>query len=77
MEKKEILEKISVNCKLVKWLEKVEMKAIIKKEIEYDLKRKGKSYDKMMNIGEKRMKAEEYLDAENLERNRKFGKSLV
>ena len=68
MEKKEILEKISVNCKLVKWLEKVEMKVSIKKEIEYDLKRKGKSYDKMMNIGEKRMKVEEYLDAENLER---------
>ena len=56
MEKKEILEKISVNCQCVNWLEKVGMKDSIKKEIEGDLKRKRRNYDKMINFAQKKRK---------------------
>ena len=58
MEKKEIVEKISSNSKLVNWLlETVEMKDNIKKELKEDLKRKRRSYDKMFDIGGKKIKA--------------------
>ena len=57
MEKKEIVEKISSKCKILDWLETVEMEKWVKKEMKEELKRK-RSYDKVFGFTEKRKKLE-------------------
>ena len=70
MEKKEIKDKSSSKCELLDWLEKVEMEEGVKKETKEDLKRKRRSYDKLLGLIQKEMKLRDGLEECNLEENR-------
>ena len=77
MEKKEIVEKISSKCKILDWLETVEMDKWVKKEMKEELKRKRRSYDKVLGLTEKKKKFGDCLEECNLEKKRVYGRSLV
>ena len=76
MEKKETVEKISSKCKILDWLEKVEMDKWVQKEMKEELKRK-RSYDKVLGLTEKKKKFGDCLEECNLEKKGFYGKSLV
>ena len=79
MEKKDFLDKISQNSKCVKWLRTVGMEERIKKELEGDLERRRRSYDKIWNVGQKKIKMEKFNEdgyLEDLEKNRQIWKDF-
>ena len=76
MEKKEIVEKISSKCKILDWLERVEMEKWVKKEMKEELKRKRRSYDKVLGFTEKKKKFGDCLEECNLEKNRVLWKEF-
>ena len=75
-EKKEIFEKISRNSRDLNWLENVGMKDSIKEEMKKDLKKKRRSYDKIMNLGKKERKNEVICEEVDLEKKKDIWKAF-